>query len=50
MREHEAHARQTGQVELGHDRREVVAVRAQTMHPDHSGGGTRRGFDFEGFE
>ncbi len=50
MREHEAHGEAIGQVELGHDGLEVVAVSAEAVHPDHGDAGRGPGLDLDGVE
>ncbi len=47
MREHEADARQAGQVQFAHERHEVVAVGAQAVQPDDGDGRIRGGLDFD---
>ena len=43
-------ARSPSPDEFGHDRHEVVAVRAQPMQPDDGGIRCRGGFDLDGLE
>ncbi|MNC98840.1 hypothetical protein D3C83_169190 [compost metagenome] len=50
MREHEAGGGDAGEIELVHDRHEIVAVRAEAVHPDDGGGGVLAGFYFDCFE
>jgi hypothetical protein len=48
VREHEADARVRGQLQLRHDRHEVVPVGTEAVQPDHAGRGLRRGRQDDG--
>jgi hypothetical protein len=50
VREDEAHGEAVGQGELGHDGLEVMAVGAETVHPDHGGAGRGPGLDLDGVQ
>ena len=48
VRKHEAHGEIVGQLQLRHDRHEVVAVGAQAVQPDHGGLGLAGGLKRHG--
>ncbi|MND01129.1 hypothetical protein D3C83_199930 [compost metagenome] len=50
VRENEADRREPGQVQLVHDRHEIVAVGAEAVHPDDGGFGVLAGFELDRFQ
>ena len=50
MREDEPHGEAVGQIQLGNDGLEIMAVGAEAVHPDHGGPGRGPGLDLDGVD